>query len=106
MAFGGDSGSGGGGAIASSTDVALNAVANDQVLTYSTGSSKWTNKTPTGGSGGVPATYALGRVKYSAGWPSTRPTGYAYIDWIKSSASDPDPSAGVMIAGDTISEWQ
>lgn len=104
MAFGGGSG-GGGGSVASSSDVALSTLTNDQVLTYNSSTSKWANKNPTGGGGGGGA-YALGRVRYSAGWPSSRPSGYAYIDWIKSSASDPDPSTGVMIAGDTISEWQ
>jgi hypothetical protein len=49
--------------------------------------------------------YDLGRIRYSAGWPSTRPTGYAYFDWIKSSSNDPDPSTSIMIDGDTISEW-
>lgn len=104
MAFGAG---GSGGTIASASDVALSSVTDSQVLAYSAASSKWRNQTPAaGGGGGVPATYALGRVKYSAGWPATRPTGYAFIDWIKSSAGDPDPSAGVMVAGDTISEWQ
>lgn len=105
MSFG--SGGGGSGSIAGSVDVALDSVTDSQVLSYSATSSKWRNQTPaTGGGGGVPSTYALGRVKYSAGWPSTRPTGYAYIDWIKSSPGDPDPTAGVLVAGDTISEWQ
>lgn len=107
MAYNPGSG-GGGGTIAGSTDVSLNSVTTDQVLTYSDISSKWINKTPAIGSGGggVPSTYALGRVRYDSGWPSSRPTGYAYFDWIKSSASDPDPASSLMFAGDTISEWQ
>ena len=104
MAFGG--GGGGSGSIAGSSDVLLSSLANSQVLAYNSASSKWNNQTPSGGGGGVPTTYALGRVKYAAGWPGARPTGYAYIDWIKSGATDPDPAAGIMIAGDTISEWQ
>lgn len=103
MAFGG--GGSGSGSIAGSSDVLLSSPTNAQVLAYNSVSSKWSNQTQTDGSGGGGA-YTLGRVKYSSGWPSTRPTGYAYIDWIKSSASDPDPGAGIMIAGDTISEWQ
>jgi hypothetical protein len=98
---------GGSSSISGASDVLLSSPTDSQVLAYNSASSKWNNQTPTAGSGGgVPTTYALGRVKYTAGWPSTRPTGYAYIDWIKSSTSDPDPSAGAMIAGDTISEWQ
>lgn len=60
---------------------------------------------PSGTGGGVPTTYALGRIRYNSGWPATRPTGYAYIDWIKSGVSDPDPDSAVMIAGDTITDW-
>ena len=46
MGFGG-SGGGSNGNIAGSTDVALNSVANDQVLAYNTSVSKWQNKTLT-----------------------------------------------------------
>ena len=103
MAFEGSSD----GSIAAATDVLFDSPIDGQVLTYSSASSKWRNQTPSGGSGGgVPATYALGRVKYTAGWPTVRPSGDAYFDWIKSSGTDPDPSAAVMLAGDTISEWQ
>lgn len=44
MGFGGSSG-GSNGNIADSTDVALNSVANDQVLAYNSSVSKWQNKT-------------------------------------------------------------
>lgn len=101
MAFGGGSGSS---TIAGAADVLLSGPTDSQVLAYNSASSKWSNQTQTGaGSGGA---YALGRVRYSAGWPPTRPTGYAYIDWIKSGTSDPDPATNLLIAGDTISEWQ
>ena len=43
MGFGGSGG--GSGNIAGSTDVALNNTANDQVLAYNSGTSKWQNKT-------------------------------------------------------------
>ena len=49
MGFGG-SGGGSNGNIAGSSDVALNNVANDQVLAYNSTVSKWQNKTPAGGS--------------------------------------------------------
>lgn len=73
--------------------------------TFLRGDGTWAVPSGGGGGGGVPTTYALGRVRYSSGWPATRPTGYAYIDWIKSGVSDPDPDVGVMIAGDTITDW-
>lgn len=72
--------------------------------TYLRGDGTW--QIPSGTGGAVPTAYALGRVRYSGGWPTTRPTGYAYIDWIKSSVNDPDPTIGILVAGDTISEWQ
>lgn len=90
--------------IAASSDAVLSNPSNGQVLAFSSSNQKWMNTTPSGGGG--TGTYGLGRVRYNAGWPSTRPSGYAYIDWIKSSPSDPDPASGVMVAGDTISEWQ
>jgi len=80
-----------------------NAPGANQVLTWNGTTLVWT--TPASGGGGGGGAYDLGRVRYEAGWPSTRPTGYAYIDWIKSSSNDPDPSSSLMVAGDTISEW-
>jgi len=80
-----------------------NAPGANQVLTWNGTTLVWT--TPASGGGGGGGAYDLGRVRFEAGWPSTRPTGYAYIDWIKSSSSDPDPSSSLMVAGDTISEW-
>lgn len=44
MAFTPGPGSGGGGSIAGSSDVSLDSVQNNQVLTYDTPSSKWQNK--------------------------------------------------------------
>lgn len=52
MGFGG-SGGGSNGNIAGSTDVALSNVANDQVLTYNTSTSKWQNKAPSGGTSAI-----------------------------------------------------
>lgn len=71
--------------------------------TFLRGDGTW--QVPSGTGGGVPTTYALGRVRFNSGWPAERPTGYAYIDWIKSSPSDPDPDSGLMVAGDTITDW-
>lgn len=79
--------------------------ASNQLLSWNGTAMTWVDA-PAGTGGGVPATYALGRVRYNAGWPASRPSGYAYIDWIKNAATDPDPSASLMIPGDTISEWQ
>jgi len=80
-----------------------NAPGANQVLTWNGTTLTWA--TPASGGGGSGGAYDLGRVRYDAGWPSTRPTGYAYIDWIKSSSNDPDPGSSLMVAGDTISEW-
>lgn len=46
---------GGSGAISGATDVALSSVSNDQVLTYNTSTSKWTNKTMTAAGGNLTA---------------------------------------------------
>lgn len=103
MTFGGSGG--GSSSIAGSSDVALSNPANNEVLAYDSGVQKWKNAASAGAGGGVPSTYALGRVRYNSGWPVTRPSGYAYIDWIKSGPSDPDPASGLMVAGDTITDW-
>lgn len=62
MSFGGSSG--GSSSVSGSTDVALNAPATDQVLTYDSSVSKWKNKA-------VPA--PVNGVLYSTN-PSARPT--------------------------------
>ena len=102
MGFG--SSSGGSSSIATSSDVALSSPVDNNVLAYDSSTSKWKNAVVSGGGGS--STYALGRVRYNSGWPSTRPTGYAFIDWIKSAPGDPDPASAIMVQGDTISEWQ
>lgn len=90
-----------GGTISAASDVLLSSPQDNDLLKRQGGF--WKNIP---GGGGVPTTYALGRVRYSAGWPGSRPSGYAFIDWIKSSTTDPDPASGLMVPGDTISEWQ
>ena len=73
--------------------------------TFLRGDGTWQVPAGGGGGGDVPSTYALGRVRYNSGWPASRPSGYAFIDWIKSGVSDPDPDGALMIAGDTITDW-
>jgi len=48
MGYGGGAG-GGSGSISGSSDVALDSLADNQVLSYDDGSKKWTNKTPSTG---------------------------------------------------------
>ena len=73
--------------------------------TFLRGDGTWQVLAGGGGGGDVPSTYALGRVRYNGSWPASRPSGYAFIDWIKSGVSDPDPDGALMIAGDTITDW-
>ncbi len=98
MSFGG--GSGGGGSIGTSTDVALNNPTNGQVLTYSSGVGKWENATPTGTNptyANLPAGTTI-TVAYDTGsssWPA-RPTSRTdiIVQW-----KGPDPSPAIVESG-------
>jgi len=101
MGFGGNSG--GSSSIASSTDVALNSLANNQVLTYDSTLSKWKNAAASGGSGGGPVTIAdlpassVVYARYNTStntWPA-RPTSRndIMVHWVGGGDSNPPTEA-------------
>lgn len=103
LGFGmGFSGSGsGGGRVASSTDVALNGPANNDVLTYDSTSSKWKNATASGGGGPITiANLPAGSVVYAryntstSTWPA-RPTSRndIMVHWVGGGDSNPPSGA-------------
>lgn len=78
-------GGGGSGSIAGASDVTLNSLQNDQVLTYDSDSAKWENQDNIGSNptlDNLPAGSTIS-VKYTGSWPA-RPTARADItvQWI------------------------
>lgn len=66
--------------IAHGTDIAFNALADNDVLTYSTANKKWTNKSPQGSA----TTSAKGVCIYNTGTNSypVRPSGFGSVEFI------------------------
>ena len=90
--------SGGSSSIAGSSDVALNAPVNSDVLTYDTSTSKWKNAVAVGGAvsyATLPAWTTLTVFKSGSNWPA-RPTSRAdiVVQW-----RGPDPSPSIVSSG-------
>lgn len=103
MGFGG---SGGGGSVAGSSDVALNGPLNNDVLTYDSASSKWKNAVSVGGGGAVsvqnlPAGTTLSLLFAGGVWPA-RPTSRTdiLVQWIDSTGSASVPEGALV--GDLV----
>lgn len=84
---------GGGGSIASSSDVSLDNVQYNQVLTYDTPSSKWQNNDPsTPTVANIPAGSTLSRIYTGTSWPArgTSRTDVV-VQWIDFTSAAPTP---------------
>lgn len=88
----------GGGSVAASSDVALNNVANNEVLTFDSSVGKWKNAAAPAGGGTVetiPPGSTLTVQKVNGAWPA-RPTGRSdvTVQW-----KGPDPSPAIVTSG-------
>ncbi len=91
-------GGGGGGSLSGDSDVALSSPANNQVLTYNSGTAKWTNAASQGGSptyANAPAGSTFTVLKSGGTWPA-RPTSRTdvVVQW-----KGADPSPAIVSSG-------
>lgn len=97
MGYGGSGG--GSSSIAGSSDVALSSPSDSQVLTYDSGTAKWTNADAQGGSvpsyANLPAGSTITVAKSGGSWPA-RPTSRndIVVQW-----KGPDPSPSIVESG-------